>query len=116
MSVAAQIHIFVRLCLKGIMDGVPAARDYKGGLKVKDMMNHLAAAVGSGQMPRPTLPMSTQALELYKQVLCGKPSLACSFLYGLWRCEDFCQLAVFSFFKGCEMSRYGLIWLFVCRR
>ena len=67
------------------MDGVPAAREYKGGLKVKDMMNHLAAAVGTEHTQRSILPMTTQALELYKQVLCTKPSLTCTFFYGMWR-------------------------------
>lgn len=79
ISYIAGLYIFARSCLKGIMDGVPAARDYKGGMKVKDMMNHLAAAVGSEQTPRPVLPMSTQALELYKQVLYSMPSPNCRY-------------------------------------
>ncbi len=54
------------------MEGVPAARDYKGGVKVKDLMNHLAAALGSEQTQRTMLPMTTKALELYKQVMPGE--------------------------------------------
>ena len=54
------------------MEGVPAARDYKGGVKVKDLMNHLAAALGSEQTQRTMLPMTTKALALYKQVMPGE--------------------------------------------
>lgn len=51
------------------MEGVPAARGYKGGFTAKDMMEHLAAAIASQEILGPNLPMAEKALELYTQVL-----------------------------------------------
>ena len=66
---ATQDYIPARICLKGMTEGSPASRDYQKGFSAKDMMSHLAAAVASEQSPGPILPMTTQALDLYKQVL-----------------------------------------------
>lgn len=49
------------------MEGVPASREYRGGFKAKDMSDHLAAAISSQPLASTALPMTQQALKLYKQ-------------------------------------------------
>ena len=55
-------------CAQGIQEGVPAAREYKGGFAAKHMTKDLLLAIeaseANGVVP---VPMARQALQLYQQ-------------------------------------------------
>ena len=55
-------------CMQGVMEGVPASKDYKGGFACKLMHKDLCLASAAAQHCNATVPMSTEAAKLYKQV------------------------------------------------
>ena len=55
-------------CVQGVMDGVPASKDYKGGFACKLMHKDLGLASAAAQHCGAQLPMSAEAARLYKQV------------------------------------------------
>lgn len=55
-------------CVQGVMDGVPASKDYKGGFACKLMHKDLGLASAAAQHCGAQVPMSTEAARLYKKV------------------------------------------------
>ena len=56
--------------LQGVMDGVPASKEYKGGFATKLMLKDLGLAEAAAQHCNASVPMSAQAAKLYQQVIC----------------------------------------------
>ena len=58
----------VVLYVQGVMDGVPASKNYNGGFACKLMHKDLGLASAAAQHCGATVPMSAEAARLYKQV------------------------------------------------
>ena len=54
--------------LQGVMEGVPAAKDYQGGFACKLMSKDLGLAAAAAQHCGAKVPMSQEAAKLYQQV------------------------------------------------
>lgn len=54
--------------VQGVMDGVPASKDYSGGFACKLMHKDLGLASAAAQHCGAQVPMSAEAARLYKQV------------------------------------------------
>lgn len=55
--------------VQGVMDSVPASRNYQGGFATKLMLKDLGLAEAAAQHCSASVPMSAQAAKLYQQVL-----------------------------------------------
>lgn len=53
---------------QGVMEGVPAARDYQGGFAAALMMKDLGLAMSAGRQCEAALPLTDAALSLYQQL------------------------------------------------
>lgn len=62
------------LRLQGVMEGVPASKDYKGGFACKLMSKDLGLAAAAAQHCDAKVPMSEEAARLYQQVKGKVPS------------------------------------------
>ena len=65
------------LRLQGVMEGVPASKDYKGGFACKLMSKDLGLAAAAAQHCGAKVPMSEEAARLYQQVKGKVPSAKC---------------------------------------
>jgi 3-hydroxyisobutyrate dehydrogenase len=53
---------------QGVMEGVPASRDYQGGFATRLMVKDLGLAQAAAQAVQAPIPMGLQALQVYQQV------------------------------------------------
>jgi 3-hydroxyisobutyrate dehydrogenase-like beta-hydroxyacid dehydrogenase len=70
-------HMTRVLGLQGVMEGVPASKDYKGGFACKLMSKDLGLAAAAAQHCNAKVPMSEEAARLYQQVMGKVPSANC---------------------------------------
>ena len=71
------IYVTELLWLQGVMEGVPASKDYKGGFACKLMCKDLGLAAAAAQHCGAKVPMSEEAARLYQQVKGKVPSVNC---------------------------------------
>ena len=69
-SSLCKMHMSLQIHLQGVMDGVPASKEYKGGFATKLMLKDLGLAEAAAQHCNASVPMSAQAAKLYQQVIC----------------------------------------------
>lgn len=55
-------------CVQGIMEGVPASKNYEGGFACKLMHKDLGLASAAAQHCGAQIPMGAEAAKLYKTV------------------------------------------------
>ncbi len=71
------LHLNYMSGLQGVMEGVPASKDYKGGFACKLMSKDLGLAAAAAQHCGAKVPMSKEAARLYQQVKGKVPSVNC---------------------------------------
>ena len=65
-------------CVQGVMEGVPASRDYEGGFALAHMVKDLNLALAASKAATSLeLPMGRLALDLYTKVHPHAPSVSC---------------------------------------
>ena len=63
-------------CVQGVMEGVPASRDYEGGFALAHMVKDLNLALAASKAATNLeLPMGRQALDLYTKAHPLTPSV-----------------------------------------
>ena len=67
--------------MQGVMEGVPASRDYEGGFALAHMVKDLNLALAASKAATSLeLPMGRQALDLYTKVHPHTPSVCRMYL------------------------------------